>query len=532
MYLVTAREMQDMDHTTIESFGIPGRVLMENAGRGATQMLFDTFPDIRTKKVGVIAGRGNNGGDGFVIARYLYQYGIKVTVYLLSKANNVKGDAEANLKLLGPIGVPVIEIPAQSDFDMNRLSLAHQEIWVDAILGTGLKSDVKGYFKDIITFINNSKSPVFSVDIPSGLDSDTGQPHGICIKAKATATFAFAKSGHIHYPGFHYTGRLGIVDIGIPEHIIEKTSPFQNLITPEMVCDGFRPRRADAHKGTAGHLMIIAGSPGKTGAAAMTAVSAMKTGAGLVTLGIPASLNPILESQVLEVMTEPLAETKDSMLAEASFGSIIRLLEGKTCLIVGPGIGMSDETGNLIRQIILHTGIPVVIDADGINHLSGNTDLLRKIKTPVILTPHPGEMARLTGNSIQDIQKDRTGSARKFAAEFGIYLVLKGAKTVIAHPDGTVFINPTGNPVMASGGMGDILAGIIGGLLTQGYSSEYASTAGVFIHGAAADSISKKTGPIGILASEVMNAIPEQFSNIAKRATSTYMSTMPDNLGL
>jgi ADP-dependent NAD(P)H-hydrate dehydratase / NAD(P)H-hydrate epimerase len=532
MYLVTASEMQDMDHSTIESYGIPGLVLMENAGRGATRMLLETFFDIRTKKVGIIAGKGNNGGDGFVIARYLHQYGVEVTVYLLSKAQNIKGDAKTNLKLLNPMNIPVIEMPDKPHFEKNRESLDKQEIWVDAILGTGLTSDVKGFFKDIINFVNNSRLPVFSVDIPSGLNSDTGHPHGTCINADATATFAFAKSGHIHYPGSHYTGRLGIVDIGIPEHIVKKTAPFQNLITFKMVCNGFCPRQEDAHKGTAGHLLVLAGSPGKTGAAAMASISAMKSGAGLVTLGVPASLNPVLESQVLEVMTEPLAETRDSVLAEASFDSIIRLMERKTCLVIGPGLGMSDETGNLIKQLLLHAKIPVVLDADGINHLSGSSNLLKKINIPVILTPHPGEMERLTGDTILEIQKDRTESARKFATEFGVHLVLKGVKTVIAHPDGSVYINPTGNPAMASGGMGDVLTGIIGGLVTQGYSPEYACNAGVFIHGASADSVMNKTGPVGILASEVLHAIPEQFSNIEKRDASPYTGSIPCNLGL
>lgn len=532
MYLVTAGEMQEMDRMTIESFGIPGRVLMENAGRGATQMLLDLFPDIRKKKVGVMAGRGNNGGDGFVIARYLFGCGVDVTVYLLARKNQIKGDAEANLSLISRLGVRVEEIPSQSDFDNHRADIVHREIWIDAILGTGLKSDVKGYFKDVIRFINELNRAVFSVDIPSGLDSDTGHPHGVCINATATSTFAFAKSGHILHPGSHYTGRLGIVDIGIPQYIVEKKAPFQNLITPETLYSGFRPRQPDAHKGTAGHLLVIAGSPGKTGAAAMAAASAMKTGAGLVTLGVPASLNPVLEAQLLEVMTEPLAETKDNTIAKASFESIRRLLQAKACLVVGPGLGLSDETGDLIRQVMSYAGIPVVVDADGINHLVGKTELLKTIQAPVILTPHPGEMARLTGHATRDIQKDRSGIARTFAITFGVHLVLKGAKTVIAHPDGSVFINPTGNPAMASGGMGDVLTGIIGGLVTQGYSPEYASRAGVFMHGAAADSLIRNTGPVGILASDVMNAIPDQFAHIANRSVFEYPGIIPEYLGL
>ena len=532
MYLVTAREMQDMDRKTIESFGLPGLVLMENAGRGATRMLLETFPDIQSKTVGIMAGKGNNGGDGFVIARYLHQYGAEVTVYLLSTIEKTKGDAETNLRLLSPMGIPVIELPDPSHFDRNRRRLDDQDIWVDAILGTGLASDVNGFFKDVIDFLNNSGRPVFSVDIPSGLNSDTGQPHGTCINASATATFAFAKSGHIHYPGFCHTKRLGVVDIGIPKHIVNAVAPFQQLVTFEMIHSGFRKRPPDAHKGTTGHLMVLAGSPGKTGAAAMTSLSAMKTGAGLVTLGLPQSTNQVLETLAIEVMTEPLAETGDGTLAEASLDGILRLLEGKTCLAVGPGLGLSEETGSLLEQVLLNAEIPVVVDADGINLLSSRADLLKQISAPVVLTPHPGEMARLTGDSTAHIQRNRTESARKFAVESGVHLVLKGARTVIAHPDGSVFINPTGNPAMASGGMGDVLTGIIAGLITQGYSPEYASIAGAFIHGASADGVMEEKGPVGIMATDVMAAIPEQFFNIEKRNVSPYAKYLPCHPGL
>jgi len=514
MYLVTAKEMREMDRQTIEGFGIPGRVLMENAGRGAARIFFENFNCDANKKVGILAGRGNNGGDGFVIARYLLQKGVKVTVYLLSEQSNVKGDAASNLKLLNLLDIPVFEIPNKKAFSEHKSSLLHQNVFVDAILGTGLKSDVKGYYEGVIEFINNSNKPVFAVDIPSGLNSDTGQPCGSCIHANTTATFAFAKTGHLLFPGVNYTGNLAIVDIGIPSHIVEKVSPLQHLITPELIRNLYKERPSDAHKGNTGHLLVVAGSPGKTGAAAMTAISAMRAGAGLVTLGAPKSLNAVLESQVLEAMTFQLEETEDGMLDESSFDTILDLLKNKKCLAIGPGVGTADKTKNLVCRVIQHCNIPMVIDADGLNSLVGNTKILKNLKAPAILTPHPGEMSRLIDVSPSIIQKDRINYARDFVKKFNVHLILKGARTVIAHPNGKAFINPTGNSGMASGGMGDVLTGIIAGIVAQGYSPESASHIGVYLHGMAADALKKDCGPFGFLASDVMKAIPEQIGSM------------------
>ncbi len=515
MQVLTADEMREMDRLTIESFGLPGRVLMENAGLGAARILFKHVPDIGKKRVGVLAGRGNNGGDGFVIARYLAQNGVRVTVYLLSESSKIKGDAAANFKLLAPLKIPVKELPEKEAFFACRTDLRHQDIWVDAILGTGLNADVKGYLKDVILFINGLNKPVFSVDIPSGLNSDTGQPCGVCIRAFMTATFAFAKIGHVLYPGADYTGTLKIVDIGIPHYIADRVNPKHHLITPDRVSTYFKPRPPEAHKGQTGHLLVVAGSPGKTGAAAMTAMSAMRSGAGLVTLGIPKSLNPVLETMVLEAMTYPLPETVDGMLDESAFDALVRLLPGKTCMAIGPGLGVSDQTEHLVHRLIRKSTVPLVIDADGLNHLAGHTQVLKDLDVPVVLTPHPGEMSRIVNAPVTEIQKHRVDYARDFAERFQVHIVLKGAGTVVAHPDGTVFINPTGNPGMASGGMGDVLTGMIAGLVAQGFTCESAAHAGVYMHGAVADDLARKKGPFGFIASDVMERIPGE---IKKRA--------------
>jgi NAD(P)H-hydrate epimerase len=517
MILVTTREMQEMDRQAIETHGIPGLELMENAGRGATDALLDQFADRIKNGLAIICGKGNNGGDGFVMARYLADRHIDVTVYLLAKADKVKGNAAANLKRLAPLKIPVIEIPDEDAFLKIKSDISRFDLLVDAILGTGLTSDVRGFFKTVINFINDLNRggiPVFAVDMPSGLNSDTGQPCGTCIRAQGTATFALAKIGHYTYPGDAYTGKLKIIDIGIPSAVVEAVGPKQYLLSAEQIRAAFPQRSADTHKGQTGHLLVVAGSTGKTGAAAMTALSAMRAGAGLVTLGIADSLNPILETQVLEVMTAPLPECEHGILADIALEDITKLADGKSCLAIGPGIGQAAETRNLVEKIISQIDAPMVIDADGLNNIAGRTQLLKKRKAPTVLTPHPGEMARLIETSPAAVQQDRIACARNFAANFGVHLVLKGAATVIAHPDGSAYVNPTGNPGMASGGMGDVLTGVLAGFITQGFAPEAAAHAAVYLHGAAADTLAQTVGPIGYLAGELMNSIPGEIKKL------------------
>jgi NAD(P)H-hydrate epimerase len=517
MILVSAAEMQEMDRQTISSHGISGLELMEKAGRGATRVLLDQFDDQVRAGVGIICGKGNNGGDGFVIARCLAEKGIDVSVYLLAKKAALKGDAAANLERLVALDIEVIEIPNEDAFSKTKPRLSDYGLLVDAILGTGLTSDVRGFFKTVINFINElsrSDMAVFAVDIPSGLNADTGQPCGTCIRAQGTATFGLAKIGHFTYPGAQYTGTLEIIDIGIPGAVVQAVGPKQFLLTSEQIRNYLQPRSADMHKGRTGHLLVIAGSPGKTGAAAMTAMSAMRAGAGLVTLGIAESLNPILETQVLEVMSAPLPENQNGVLGNTAFEDIKRMEAGKACLAIGPGIGQAEETRNLVKKIISQSQIPVVIDADGLNIIAGQTQLLKNSKCPAVLTPHPGEMARLMDITPAEVQQNRLQCARDFATNFKVHLVLKGAATVIAHPDGSAYMNPTGNPGMASGGMGDVLTGVLAGFITQGFTPEAAAHAAVYLHGAAADTLAKTIGPVGYLASEVMNAIPAEIKKL------------------
>jgi len=527
MYLVTANEMQTMDRHTIDGYGIPGQVLMENAGRGATRVFLEAFGDLSLRKVGIVAGRGNNGGDGFVMARYLNQRGIKTTVYLLARRDAVQGDAAANLELLDDLAVPIIEMPDQQSFETQHMAMRHQNAWIDAILGTGLKSDVKGYYRTVIEAVNQFNRPVLAVDIPSGLNADTGQPCGVCVRADVTVTFGLAKLGHLLYPGADYTGDLQIIDIGIPNFIADKVGPRQFLLNAKNVGAVLPSRPADAHKGRTGHLLVVAGATGKSGAAALTAMTAMRAGAGLVTLGVPASLNPVMETQVREVMTAPLPEDNGGCLGASAFDHIMVLLENKKALALGPGIGTADQTCELVHDLLAQCPLPVVLDADGLNCLAQDLTTLSQRKAPLILTPHPGEMARLMASSPQAIQQDRVQAARQLATTHGVHVVLKGARTITAHPDGSIFINPTGNAGMASGGMGDVLTGLIAGLITQGASPEAASHAGVFLHGAAADALATQIGSIGYVASEVMDALPATIQRLSASKTGILSDVEP-----
>ena len=426
MYLVTADEMQKMDKTTIESFGIPGRTLMESAGRGAYTMLIQIFPDIYSKKIGVIAGQGNNGGDAFVIARYLMEKNIHVNIFVLCKKSKITGDAKANLDLVEKLLKDnktscLTEIDDLNSFKKYKPQILHHDIFVDGILGTGLNSDVRGFFRDVIETLNKSKASIFSIDIPSGLSADTGKPLGVSIIATATATFAHPKIGHILHPGDKYTGELEVVDIGIPGYITEKFQPKLNLMEKADIKSLFPQRDSEAHKGSFGHVLILAGSPGKTGAAALTCNAAMRCGTGLVTLGIPQSLNASVEPQIAEAMTYPLPDDDKGILTESMLENIIKLAKDKTAVAIGPGIGTDKNTKKLIKKLITTLTIPIVMDADSINLIADNPEILKQAKTDIILTPHPGEMARLASTTTENIQENRLESARKFSEKFQCY---------------------------------------------------------------------------------------------------------------
>ena len=398
MKLLTAAQMRQLDQLTIEEIGVPSVVLMENAGRTTYQILRREFPDLDGPVV-VLAGRGNNGGDGFVVARYLANAGYEVLVLLLAEKSRISGDAKINLDILEQLAVPVREITTEEALLEQIPLLEDASLLVDALLGTGLSSEVKGLYRAAITLINDTPAPILAIDIPSGLSADTGQPQGIAVLADVTVTYGWPKIGQILAPGRELVGRLWQVDISIP--------PTQaNISQVELAAGELRhllPYRAiDSHKGDFGHLFVVAGSVGKTGAAALAGEAAMRVGAGLVTVGVPASLNPILEIKLTEAMTLPLAEPEGvQALGQRALEEIAAAMPGKTALAIGPGLGTHPETVQLVRQLVRRSSLPLVLDADGLNAVAHDLESVAEANAPVIMTPHPGEMSRLTGEAYQ-----------------------------------------------------------------------------------------------------------------------------------
>ncbi len=510
MFLLTAQEMAEIDRYTIEELGIPGVVLMENAGKGATRFFMEVVDDIFSKRVVIVAGSGNNGGDGFVIARHLWCKGHRdVRVICLKELSRLKGDALVNCSIIKKLGVPLVEYTTEDHLEDISEELERSDVIIDAILGTGLRSDVRGLYRAVIERINAQNKAVLAVDMPSGLDSSTGKPLGVCVKALATATFGLPKIGQVITPGHNWVGKLKVVDIGIPDAVIEKFSPGRVFFGNGEASKILRPRADDSHKGTYGHLLVLSGSVGKTGAAALVSLGAARVGAGLVTLLIPESLNPILEEKLTEPMTVPIAETPQKSASLESLETVLQELANKTAFAIGPGISLHEETQELVRELLPRVTCPMVIDADGLTALKGHVDTLKNLSSPAVLTPHPGEMARLIDSTSKEVQQNRLEIAERFSKEYGVVVVLKGFRTIIAAPDGRAAINSSGNPGMASGGMGDVLTGAIGGFLAQRYDPFDAACLGVFFHGMAADRLRESGKEAGMLAGDLLDLIPE-----------------------
>jgi NAD(P)H-hydrate epimerase len=516
MKVATAEQMQELDRKSIEVFRIPGIVLMENAGRGLAEVITSTFPDIRRKKIAIISGKGNNGGDGFVIARHLLNQGIPVKVFLLTDPKSLRGDAESNFNIFQRMKGEVIPVPSSKDYQKIKKSLEYFDLLIDGIFGTGLDAEVRGYYREVIEHLNSLQKPIVSIDIPSGLDANTGKPLGTAIRASLTVTFGLPKVGHLISPGSDYVGTLKVIDIGIPKRLVEEEKIQTHLLEYEEIRRWLSiPRRPNTHKGDYGHLLVIAGSVGKTGAAAMACEAALRMGAGLVTLAIPKSLNPIMEVKLTEVMTEPLPETPKQTLSLRAFNAILRLCENKKAVIIGPGIGTYKETLSLVLKLIKTLDLPIILDADGLTSLATQPKTLLATKQPIILTPHPGEMARLMRSTIKEVQEDRIGVSRNFSQSHHLYLVLKGHRTLIATPKGEVFVNPTGNPGLASGGTGDVLTGMIGGLICQGFDILPSLQTSVYLHGLAGDGVTQELGEKSLVATDLIKKLPSLLQGMS-----------------
>ncbi len=507
MELITAEQMQAIDRNAIATLGIPGPVLMENAGRAAAEEILCDAHELFPGPILVLAGRGNNGGDGYVIARILADRGWQVETLVLAEEGHITGDAALMLQILQRLGGKVQFVDNQVSLP-ELFSAAAPHLIVDALLGTGLSSEVVGLYRQAIDLVNQSSAQVVAVDIPSGASGSDGRVLGVAVEADLTLCFDSAKIGHCSRPATDYVGELRVLEIGIPR--AQRPPADQScILIDESVAAGLLPRRPlTGHKGTFGHLGVVAGSTGMTGAAVLCCEAGLRSGTGLVTLFCPAELQAILEVKLTEVMTRPIAGQQDHLLID-NCAEIETFSAAYQALVLGPGLGQNPQTVSALRQLVAGCRSSLVIDADGLNALVGALDLLpRNEDSQPILTPHPGEFSRLTGLSIAEIEADRFRLARQFAIEHAVVLLLKGASTLIADPAGRVRINSSGNSGLATAGSGDVLSGLIGGLLAQGLSPFDAASLGAWLHGAAADLLAEDSGCAGILAGDLVKTIP------------------------
>ncbi|MFQ5816417.1 MAG: NAD(P)H-hydrate dehydratase [Terriglobia bacterium] len=523
MKILTAEQMAEVDRLSSSRAGIPSLTLMENAGRHTADALRREFP--QACRINVLCGKGNNGGDGLVAARYLHQQKFEPAVALFANPADLVGDARSNYEALAKTGAKVEAITSVATWHAQRSRWLDCDVVVDALLGTGLAGPAHGLVADVIEGINAARSGyrVLAVDIPSGLPSDSGEPIGVSVEADCTITFTAPKMGHIFPPHCERAGKLIIASIGSPPELYENNPDlFLNLITAhQFVQFPFRRPRA-AHKGEFGHVLVVAGSRGKSGAAAMAGLAGLRAGAGLVSVATPESVLPVVAGQVAEIMTEPLAETEAGTISSRAldYGRFAKILEGKTVLAMGPGLGQHPETVQFVRSVVRQCELPLVLDADALNVLVGQLDLLRERRARVlVVTPHPGEMARLVGSTSAEVQCARVGVARSFAQEYGAFVILKGYRTLVATPEAQVYVNPTGNPGMASGGSGDVLTGLLAGLLAQSGSTPLADvlSLGVYLHGRAGDLAAEAMGEAPLIARDILQAFPRALRELEER---------------
>jgi NAD(P)H-hydrate epimerase len=516
MKVVTAAEMRAIDHVTSERFGVPSLTLMENAGAAVADYVISHYPD--ASRIGVICGKGNNGGDGFVAARKLHAAGREVRVLLLAEPSELRGDAATNFARL-----PASATAARNHDELtaSRSRPAFEcDVLLDAILGTGFRPPVSDLYAEAIEILNQCPAAVVAVDIPSGADADSmGEQAGRVARADAIVTFTAPRPAHVLGALAHVP--VVIAPIGSPDEAIVSSLQL-NLITPRDIATLIGPRPANSNKGSFGHVLVVGGSTGKAGAAAMAGIAVLRAGAGLSTVGTPKSVLPTVAGFHPELMTEALEETETGSISlrALGYGHIDALVKGKTVLAIGPGISRHNETAEFVRTVVKKFNTPMVLDADGLNAFEDKSSLLTIKDRILVITPHPGEMARLLGSSIEAVQKDRLNVARSFAREHQLIVVLKGHRTLIAAPDGTAWVNTTGNPGMATGGTGDILTGMVSGLVAQNPQRVLeAVVAAVYLHGLAGDVAKEIKGEHSLIATDLLDGLPEAFRRARAAAT-------------
>jgi NAD(P)H-hydrate epimerase len=513
MKIVSAEEMRAIDRATSERFGVPSLTLMENAGAAVADYVLSHYAGAQC--IAVFCGKGNNGGDGFVAARRLHRQGKKIQVILLADPGELKGDAAA---MFGKLPSSALAVHSSDELKSERARLSLQgDLYLDAVLGTGFKPPVSGLYADAIAIMNASKVPVIAVDIPSGADADAmGAQAGSIARADAIVTFTVPRPAHVF--GMLTAGPTFVADIGSPEEAIVSALQL-NVITARDLGQLIGPRPAESNKGSYGSVLVVGGSLGKAGAAAMAGIAVLRAGAGLSTVATPKSVLGTVAGFHAELMTEPLPETDAGTISTTALDRIAELAKGKTALAIGPGISRDPQTAQLVRTLVAKLQLPMVVDADGLNAFEGRTDELNGKGRTLVITPHPGEMARLAGSSIAEVQKDRLGVARKFAREHELVVVLKGHRTLVVQPGGDAWVNTTGNPGMATGGTGDILTGMVVGMIAQHPKDAFAAAlAGVHLHGLAGDVMRESLGEHSLVATDLLRGLAEAFRRTQQAA--------------
>jgi len=497
MRIGSSEVIRKIDSYTINELGIPGIVLMENA----SLKVVDFIESYKDGKTCIVCSKGNNGGDGFAVARHLYVKGRNVSVFLIGSEEGMSDDCRVNYESAKKIGVDIINIESERETDHLKKALDHCDLAVDAIFGTGLNRKAEGIYGRAIEAVNGCPAPVISVDVPSGMNSDTGETYGCCIKADVTVTFQLLKKGFFNYKAREFTGKVEVVEIGIPERAIEKFHQGEYFMDAAMVKRIMKIRDQISHKGEFGRVLIIVGTRGYSGAAFISATSAVRCGSGLVTLACDEHVQAAMSNRFTEAMTCRFDEKE----------RLDGLIDHCDAIAIGPGMGNSDATLRMLENVLSRAKCPVVIDADGLNVLAGKLEILESARCEIVITPHPGEMSRLTGQSVEEIQKDRTGTAKEFAVKQKITVLLKGYNTIIAGGD-KLYINSTGNSSMASGGMGDCLTGMIASFIGQGYEATEAASIAAYIHGYTGEKLSK--GMFCVNASHVMEKLPYSIHEV------------------
>lgn len=508
MKIATPDQMKSIDALAIEDYGIPGILLMENAANKVVTHIARLLGGVLHKKIILFAGKGNNGGDACAVARHLFNLGAQVNVFLLCNKEELKGDAITNLSIISKMGVEIDELIEVSLYEKVNTLLKNCDLIVDGIFGTGFKGKVEGIAKDIINLINSVNKTVLAIDIPSGVNGYTGNIDSTSIKATCTVTFQLPKLGLLLYPGCEAVGDLIIEDIGIPKAITDNIQTKLSMIDEETVKRILPKRTAQSNKGNYGKALIVTGSTGMTGSGCLATKACLRSGAGLVYTAVPKSLSGIYNCNILEAITLPLDDLNEGRVCTGAAYAVKKYMSNMTTVAIGPGMGQHADTVKAISEMISNAEIPLVLDADALNTVSRDLNILASIKKPVVITPHPGEMARLCGRSVEEVQNNRIEIALEFSAKWKVITVLKGNRTIIALPSGEIFINATGNAGMATGGTGDVLTGMITGFAAQGLALKEASIIAVYLHGLAGDMVVEQKGMYGLIAGDIVEMIP------------------------